>query len=208
MADEKSKPDSKQAHGKATSTESASATGTTSGITSTTSTGSEGFQKNLNNALQNYMRSLQEVYKSGAKKSEELYQEFLKAQKEQQVVVEETLKEDYRNLVSSLQKLWGQEDAQSKVEEAIRNFHSTVSDRQLELQKNIEDLQKNFTETVQKQTTQTQHEYSKGYRELLKAFQSAWKDADVSTVDSNTLAAVGHLMIAASTCAGQTIPVK
>ena len=196
MAEEKNKPEQKPSKGKTPNQGNTQAP-----------LDSQGFQKAVNEALQTYMRALKDVYNKSQKRSEELYQEYLKAQREQQIVADENLKEDYRNYVGSMQQVWGQEDAQSKMADANREFLTAINDRQFELRNSLEGLYKNYLETVQKNITQTQQDYSAGYQDFLKSFQSAWVVADVTSLDTGTLASVAQILITASNCAGQTIPV-
>lgn len=166
----------------------------------------QGFQKAVNDALQTYMRALKDIYNKGSKGAEELYHEYLKVQREQQIVADDSLKQDYRNYVGSMQQEWGQENAHLKMADANRDFLTAINGRHFELRNNLEDLYKKYLETVQKNLSKAQQDYSASYQEFLKAFQNAWVKADVTNLDRGTLASVAQILMAASNCAGQTMP--
>ncbi len=165
----------------------------------------QAFQKTVNDNLQQYLQSLKDAYTNGSRRSEELSQEYLKQQKEQQTVYDETVKEDYRNYASSVQQSWGQEQAQTKIEEATRGYLAAVNERQMELRKNFEDLQRKYSDSLQKHIGQVQQEYNAAYQDYLKGFQQGWARADLENMDSQTLASIGHSLIAASNLAGQSM---
>lgn len=167
----------------------------------------QNFQRTIQEALQQYSQTLRDAYAKGVKRSEELYQEYLKSQREQQAVFDESIKEDYRSYVGSMQKVWGNEQAQTKMDEASRGYLTAITERQNELRSNLDDLYRKYLDTVQKHEAGVQQEFTTAYQDYLRAFQQAWVRADVTALDTQTLASVGQVLIAASGYAGQTLPV-
>ena len=169
---------------------------------------SQAFLRTVNEALQQYSQALRDSHKNGVKRSEELYHEYMKSQREQQTVIDENVKEDYRNYVASTQQAWGQEQVQVKMDDATRTYLASLNERQMEVSKNLEDLQRNYVDTVQKLINQVQQEYINAYQDYLISFQQAWQKADVENLDTHTLASIGQGLIAASNFAGQTLQMR
>lgn len=161
------------------------------------------FQKQLAEALSAYINALKEVHNKGIKKSEELLQELIRSEREQQMVADESLKEDYRSFASQMQQIWGHENAQTKAEDAHRNLGQALHERQNGYQNNLEEVRRRYTDMVSKNIDDTQQDYTNGYLDFLRTVQSAWVRTDLKTMNSQALAAAGQIMIAASTYAGQ-----
>lgn len=198
MAAEKNKSEQKGAQGK--SADSAEST--------SDELNAQAFLRTVNDALQQYSQALRDIHNNGVKRSEELYQEYIKSQREQQTVFDENVKEDYRNYVAGTQQAWGQEQVHAKMDDATRTYLTALNERQMELSKNLDNLQRNYVDTVQKLINQVQQDYINAYQDYLRSFQQAWQRADVSNLDTHTLASVGQLLIAASNFAGQTLQMR
>ena len=168
----------------------------------------QGFQKVLGDGLQNYMRALREVYIKGAKRSEELNKEFMNSQKQQQVLLDDHQKEDYRKYIASLQQAWGQDDAQSKLTDAYRDFLTSVNEHQIDSRKTLEDLTRSYIDAMQGHYDEVQKDYVAAYQDYLRSLQSAWQNADIAKLDSSTINSAGKILIEASNYAGQTISLK
>lgn len=198
MAEDSNKSEQKGGQKKAIGS-AESATGPLSGQT---------FLKTVNDTLQQYLQSLRDAHANGMNHAEELSQEYSKSQREQQTVYDESVKEDYRNYVSSVQQAWGQDQAQAKVDDATRGYLMALNNRQMELRKNLEELQRKYMDTVQKHVNQVQQDYTNAYQDYLRSFQQGWARADLENMDSQTLASVGQALIAASNLAGQSMRVN
>jgi hypothetical protein len=166
------------------------------------------FQKQLTEALSAYINALKDVHNNGVKKSEELFQELIRSEREQQMVADESLKEDYRSFASQMQQIWGNENAQTKAEDAQRNLGQALHDRQNGYQNNLEEVRRRYTDMVSKNLDDTRQDYTNGYLDFLRTVQSAWARADLKTMNSQALAAAGQIMIVASTYAEQTLSGK